>query len=569
MQVKEFAGIRSFHDGIAVSDYVNMIPLDNSCIDRYGEKLTSARIGIMPGERIIQSFVDSKRNVYIATNKRVRRFAWNGLRWNIEPLRSAWSTGADAGFIDADIRDIREVTFCESATIPSQVFVCDGKYVYYWNTEDLLPSAVISQLTETEYQLRVRHYVMNLLPIGEFTDYHRTNAYNIEWADSTPGSESGYGYGWWPPMYNGTWDPLRTNYVGNLVDIATITWYENRLVCTQRNKNTVRLSVIRPDRWIIPSWVDSLGKYVPYQIYREDNSYAFMPHAYVSTASSAVLQDVVAFAGQLYFLNDTSIEIWTNTFTEDAPIQHNTMSTLHYGGRSPCIVADTMYLICKDAYHNDFIGAISQGGAIQNISNDEVDRRLMGKAAIIRPLTVRDSSLIVVYNYDENGRPDFSTGLSITKTGKWWTYENRYVANHDFAVWSVLCSSGRQYDISVYGELIEQNPDSRLHIDGTPILRYIRGLFTQLPGRVIVREVEVVCDTGVSYDLQRGRMYLRMSLDRGMTFGQYLYRSLGSPGKNDRRIIWRNCGSGNSFLIEFGTCDNVRFQLYEIDFNLQ
>ena len=87
MQVKEFAGIRSFHDGIAVSDYVNMIPLDNSCIDRYGEKLTSARIDITPGERVIQSFADSKRNVYVATNKRVCRFAWNGLDWNSAPVK--------------------------------------------------------------------------------------------------------------------------------------------------------------------------------------------------------------------------------------------------------------------------------------------------------------------------------------------------------------------------------------------------------------------------------------------------------------------------------------------------
>lgn len=569
MQVKEFAGIRSFHDGIAVSDYVNMIPLENSCIDRYGEKQTPARINIQPGERVVQTFVDSKKNVYVATNRRVCRFTHNGVDWRRWPLHTAWSASYDAEFIDYNSRDIREVSFCESSTVPSQVFVCDGKYVYYWNTENLLPETVISSFTEQEYKSRTTRFVMNLLPIGDFTSYRRSSEYNIEWADSTPGSESGYGYGWWPKLYDGTWTPMTENYVGGLYDISSITWYENRLVCAQKSKNTVHLSVIRPDRWIIPSWVDSLAKYIPYQIYREDDSYVFTPHAYISTASSAVLQDVVAFAGQLYFLNDTSIEIWTNTFTEDAPIQHNTMSTLHYGGRSPCIVADTLYLICKDSYHNDFIAAIGQGGSIQKISNDEVERRIAGHGLIIRPLAVRDNSLIVIYNSNDRGLPDLKTGLSVTKTGKWWTYENRYINDHDFAVWSIMCMDGRQFDVSIYGELIEQDPNSRLHIDGTPILRYIRGLFTQLPGRVIVREVEVVCDTGVSYDLQRGRMYLRMSFDRGLSFGQYLYRSLGSPGKNDRQMIWRNCGSGNSFLVEFGTSDNVRFQLYEIDFNLQ
>jgi hypothetical protein len=54
-----------------------------------------------------------------------------------------------------------------------------------------------------------------------------------------------------------------------------------------------------------------------------------------------------------------------------------------------------------------------------------------------------------------------------------------------------------------------------------------------------------------------------------LSFGPYLYRSLGQPGKNDRQIVWRNCGSGNSFLLEFGTSDNVRFQLYEIGLEIQ
>ena len=33
----KFEGITTFHDGLAVSDYVNMIPLGETCIDRIGE----------------------------------------------------------------------------------------------------------------------------------------------------------------------------------------------------------------------------------------------------------------------------------------------------------------------------------------------------------------------------------------------------------------------------------------------------------------------------------------------------------------------------------------------------
>jgi hypothetical protein len=229
-----------------------------------------------------------------------------------------------------------------------------------------------------------------------------------------------------------------------------------------------------------------------------------------------------------------------------------------------------MFLIAKDTYHNDFIAAIKKGGQVQRISNDEIEKRLMGKAAIIRPLSVRDNSFVVVYNTDPYEQVDLRQGLSVTKENKWWTYDNRYLKDHTFSVWAILTIDGRQIDVGNHGELIEQTPDSRLHCDGSTIYRAVRGCFTQLPGRVIVREVEVVCDTGVYYDLERrGNMYLRLSFDRGLSFGKYMYRSLGEPGKNDRRIVWRNCGSGNSFLMEFGTSDNVRFQLYEIDFELQ
>lgn len=580
MKINEFAGIRSFHDGMSVSDYINMIPLDNSCIDRYGEKVL---YDSNDNERVVQTFVDSRKNVYIATNKRVRAFRYNEIqhKWiRIVSLVPAWNTSASAfSYIDSDSREVTEVTFCESTTKPSQVFMCDGQYVYYWNTEDLVSDEAVEQIRgaypNLGYELRVMAFFVNLIPLGDFTDFASEAGSHPTSSDSY----TGYMYGWWPNLYDSTWAPKARNYVGDLWSIASIAWYENRLVLTDRAHNTVRLSVIRPDRWIIPTFNEEWQTWAPYQIWwyadaaaaeGNDRSYCFVPHAYISTASSAMLREAVAFAGQLYFLNDTSIEVWTNTYNEDAPIQQNTMSTIHFGGRSPCIVADTMFIIAKDTYHNDFIATIGQNGQMKRVSNDEIERRLAGQASIIRPLSVRDNSFVVVYNGDPYNSVDLRQGLSVTRDGKWWTYDNRYLRDHTFAVWSIMTMEGRQIDVGNHGELVEQVPDSRLHCDGSTIYRAIRGCFTQLPGRVIVREVEVVCDTGVYYNLERrGNLYLRLSFDRGLSFGKYMFRSLGEPGKNDRRIVWRNCGSGNSFLMEFGTSDNVRFQLYEIDFELQ
>lgn len=581
MKIDQFAGIRSFHDGMSVSDYINMIPLENSCIDRLGE---STLIGSTNDLRVIQTFVDSKRNVYIATDKNVKCYRYNPVTktWGrVNGFTAAWGSDPNRGFeyIDNNSRQITSVSFCESTTKPSQVFMCDGEYVYYWNTEQLVSDSQLADIQAKwpnfDYYKRVEAFTVNILPVGDFTDFND----EAPTRQLTTDSDTGYRGGWWPTIYDGTWAPKAANYTGRLWCISSITWYENRLVLTDKSANTVRLSVIRPDRWIIPTFNEQYQEWLPYQIWwyntyqdaqNHKKSYCFIPHAYISTASSALLQDTVAFAGQLYFLNDTSIEVWTNTYNEDAPIQQNTMSTIHFGGRSPCIVADTMFLIAKDTYHNDFIAAIKQGGQIQRISNDEIERRLMGKASIIRPLSVRDNSFVVIYNSDPYDQVDLRQGLSVTKENKWWTYDNRYLKDHTFGAWAIMTIDGKQLDVGNHGELIEQVPESRLHCDGSAIYRAVRGCFTQLPGRVIVREVEVVCDTGVYYNVERrGNMYLRLSFDRGLSFGKYMYRTLGEPGRNDRRIVWRNCGSGNSFLMEFGTSDNVRFQLYEIDFELQ
>lgn len=566
MTIKEFAGIRSFHDGLSVSEYTNMIPMDNSCIDRVGEKLIAAAVS--NNEQVLQTFIDSQKNIYIATTSSVRCYKYKGNgTWEEQLLVAAWAPRFV--YIEGQASNI---TFCESTTKPSQVFMCDGKYVYYWNTVQLVPAYVITnirtQFPSCDYDKRVEAFTVNLLPLGDFEGFNHNNPNNLY--ETRMDSDTGFRYGWWPQLYDGSWAPLAMNYTGKLWSVSTITWYCNRLVAVTKETNTVRLSVIRPDRWIIPTKGDN-NEWLPIQIFQDDEQgiarYNFIPHAYISTASSALLQDAVAFAGQLYFLNDTSIEIWTNTFNEDAPIQQNTLSTIHFGGRSPCIVADQMYLICKDNWHNDFIAAVNQSGQIQRISNDEIEKRIAGKAAIIRPLSVRDNSFVVIYNGDDYYAADLRKGLSVTRTNKWWTYDNRYLKDHTFAVWSIATIDGLQFDVGNHGELIRQDPTTRLHVDGSTVLRFIRGCFTQLPVRGIVREVELVCDTGISFTPERGKLYIRVSFDRGLSFGPYLYRSMGKPGKNDRQIIWRNCGSGNSFLVEFGTSDNLRFQLYEI--NLQ
>lgn len=546
MQINEFSGIASFHDGQTVSDYCNMMPIEKSVVDRLGCDVLFKNNS---GERVVSTFVDSLNNIYVATELRVRRFSLrNGKIVELELKNNT--------FVNNKTDNI---TFCESSTKPSQVYMCDGRYVYYWNTTELA-SAHIQSVPE-EYRERCESYRLFMLPIADFEiNPSLMDDKTLEYG------ETGIRYGFFPNVYN-----FETKTFNNVsytkykpYNISSITWFDNRLVCTQSDKNTVWITQVDPSRWLVPVFHEQLNACLPYNVYQRlaDGSvvYTLIPNYYSSTASNASLVDVVAFSGQLYFLNNNTIEVWSATGNNENPIQHNTMNTLYYGGRSPCIISDVMYLICKDQIGNDFIAAVQSNGQIQQVSNNEIDKLLMPRAYKIKPLSSRDISLCVVYT-----NSDMTEGFVVTKDKKWWRYHNSDSINNEFTVWTICSLDGKILDVTNNASICEQVNTNRNHADGRPILRCVRGFFTQTVMRTILRSVEVICDTGVKFKSeQSGSCYLRVSFDRGLSFGPYLYRRFGLNGTNDKTIIWRNCGSGNSTLLEFGTSDNVRFQIYAI-----
>lgn len=542
MLISEFKGIQQYHDGRPVSDYCNMIPLGNSVIDRHGEEVIRSWTGETIKPIAIETFVDSLGNIYIASQAWVRVIKPDGSYNTLLSGSDGYSPSVD---------DERFVTFTESSTKPSQVYVCDGAHVWYWNTQ---AADITDDKVDHNYTNRYRAFAAFRIQFLIDTPDDWSQIPNPNATDGTVKEYIG-----WPKTYTGD---------EHIID--SIAWFDNRLVLVEKNRNTVWLSAVDPSRWFTPTY-ESDGKLYPMAIYQPRDSEkppvginSLFPNYYASTASSANIQEVIAFAGQLYFLNDTSIEVWSATGNDQNPIQHNSQNTLYYGGRSPVIVDDTLYILCKGAIHNDFVAAIKQNGQIAHISNDEIDKMLMPRAFRIRPLAVRDQSMMVVYT-DKH----YTNGYAFTKTGAWWRYWND---NNEGIAWSVVNKAGEQIGVTKFCTLARAVESNRNYVNGKPILRQIRGGWSQYTGRKILREVEIVCDTGIYLDTDMdkipGNVFLRVSFDRGNNFGSYVYRKLGSSSKNDKVLLWRNCGSGNSLLMEFGTSDNIRFQIYGLRFEL-
>lgn len=548
MLISEFKGIQQYHDGRPVSDYCNMIPLGNSVIDRHGEIVLKQ---VTSDKEAIETFIDSLGNIYVARRDAIKKYT---ISENNTITEDTILSKLTDGYNPAPEFE-RFVTFTESSTKPSQIYVCDGNNVWYWNTKD---ADIDASKIDPAYTARYTKYKAFRLPLFDGVP----NAWQGPAIDTTTSS---------PVRYIGWCDTADNRFDGmTALHINSITWFDNRLVLIQKDKNTVWLSQVDPSRWLSPSYSDGQYMYPEWPWQPQDSVSidiginTFFPNYYASTASSANIQDAIAFAGQLYFLNDTSIEVWSATGNDQNPIQHNSQNTLYYGGRSPVVVDDTLYLLCKGAIHNDFIAAIGQNGQINRVSNDEIDKMLMPRAFRIRPLAVRDQSMIIVYT-DRH----YTNGYAITKTGLWWRYWNDI---NEGIAWSVVNRHGRQIGVSKYGSLLQATEANRKYANGKPMPRQIRGGWSQYTGRKILREVEIVCDTGIYLDTDTdkipGNVFLRVSFDRGNNFGSYVYRKLGSSSKNDKVLLWRNCGSGNSLLMEFGTSDNIRFQIYGLRFEL-
>lgn len=519
MVLTQFQGIKQYHDGNIVSDYLNMIPLGSSAIDRLGEELLEAGHGEPRG-----SFVDSLGNIYIVVGKVVYRYTYNGENITahgrlpgrvgiaVEPM---WELLSGTG----------QVTFCESSTKPSQVYLCDSRHVYYWNT--------ITETSDNEWN---NAFVIRMLAVP--------GVKLITW----PTSEHGYDM---YAVYMDVGSYAQMVNISEAIVVSFVTWFDNKLVLTQRDKNTVWLSATDPGQF--SRFPNTKSVWDP-----ETYSNKLWHSWYSSTNSADRLNQAIGFGGMLYMLNNATIEVWSRTGNEDAPLQPNTMSTIYHGGRDPLIVSNAMFLICKDQFGGEFIGAL-EGATLARISTAEIEKRFTGKILELVATTVREDTFIVART--DNKTMDMNYCYS--RSGFWWCWSNPKTS--EFATRSLVGNLA----ISNRGSILRFKNSSRTLCDGTPIMRYIRDNFVHFEGRKICRSVELVMDTGVSFlsddpEPRENMLYCRASFDRGYSFGPVRYRRLGRGGDNAHNVTWRNLGSGGSLLLEFGLSANYQFQLYQI-----
>ena len=528
-----FDGIVEYHDGLAVSDYVNMLPLGDTCVDRVGDKLVMNGGDFGAKTEVRGTFIDSNNMIYIAYGSAIYMAQYHQntdtvddfepMMWYVGGVKTVFNMWNHSG----------KVTFCESSIKPSIVYCCDGEYIYLWNTTENSTTRV-----DREPHIVNMMYMPEMVtgengsPINS-SELDGNGEFNIQ--DSLagiPGSVS------------------LSNWENRNVSIDSICWFDNKLAGCDTAKNTVWLT--RTD----PGWYfRKLGQNPLEPVDRIDLWYNW----YSSTNNADRLIDVASYAGQLYFFNSHSIEVWGRTGNEDSPIQPNTTQVVHFGGRNPLIYEGVLYFIASDSMNDEFIAAFSP--QFQKLSNKEIERRL-GRPADLQIITQRHENYLFVRNEDCSG--------FLFKDARWSSWDNPVNAPY-----RIRNSIVRDYAVTDSGRLTKFDEKIRT-TGGVRYNRYIRDGFAQFPKRVIFRRFYVVMDTGKTdrdlYDSEEMRnmeIYAAVSTNRGMSFSQRRYRKLGMAGHNDKVIEWRNLGSGNSFLIEFGTSSLHKLQIYGMGVDTQ
>lgn len=673
-EISQFNGIQTYHEGMAVSDWVNVFPLKTVALDRLGEVLVDSNSGHVRGH-----FKDSHGNIYLVINDVVCIYnGWDSVNKVIGTKACLMARNGEV-FHTLDKTD--KVTFCESSTKPSQVYMCDGMYVYWWNTEPsnneemdklapwTLPFVVnmfympgmkpkyvrqvynvddidpnIKLMSEKDIPIPYEGFAplvfeKRMIPDGEGKfrmesdeefaarkeearkiGEERRNAYYAEWNKVIEENNAKYNRlkqhqiedSWemiqaeldpydykvhpekYTPEVNAVWSRIGWDFE-DMVEINQIAWFNNKLVGVQTDKNTVWMTATDPGMFYryssskklyipMPDGSETVVQEYPVlatsqQPYWSNDSDTTVETNGVtandrvwtywvsSTNGSDKLREVVSFAGNLYFLNTASIEVWTATGIEDNPIASSTQSIIHFGGKAGLVVDNELYLVCNNQVGAQFISKIHAGGGIERISTAEIEQRLPHDIEELCLIRQRNHTFVAVQTSTIEGFYKHDV-YAVTSYGTWFRWLNPEQA--EFAVASIIDDLA----VTRFGSLVRFDDESRSLLGNYPIARRIRDWFVNFTQRRILREVSLVLDTGkkvlnpkykhnLDPSIQEG-IYCAVSFDRGAHFSPRRFRRWGQYGTNDRVIVWRNLGSGNSICIEVGSSAMYKLQLYSV-----
>lgn len=288
-------------------------------------------------------------------------------------------------------------------------------------------------------------------------------------------------------------------------------------------------------------------------------------------SSPSDLKNIAVIGDELWMFGRSTTEVFAPTGNADLPFQRIPGRVFPAGcyeyGRDAVVKTDYgIVWVGKDNI------VYRTGSSPIPISDPTVEQKLaaaaLNKAEIYGWHYVAEGRSVVVLNIDDGD--DAITYAYDIKTGKWTQY-----ASYSYPMWNVW-SSARYLDGSYYvgdalaGKVWRVDPTSTL--DGQdPVICEFTGLLernTPLRCNSVILDCSVAI-SGPTYPTDDATIQMRLSGDRGKTFGSWMTTRLGRIGEFSRQVYWTRLGlmSSPGRVFNFRTAPPGRFTVRRARYN--
>lgn len=265
-----------------------------------------------------------------------------------------------------------------------------------------------------------------------------------------------------------------------------------------------------------------------------------------------LLVRVYAAQNELWLFGQETTEIWPLSGGADSPFSYN--AAMQRGcGAALSVVAEDNSLFWLG---NDWIIYRADGFRPMAVSNPSVQEAINAVPEVSRALCEAFSYTDGFNKFVNFTFPGYLT-LQYNVATQFWNIANTFGQDD----WDVLASQYSQCD---------------RYLTSTGIARLARGINTDNGGifrrggtspqlaagnaRVTLRTFLLDVEVGRAVVGLEPQVMMRKA-QNGVSFGNERWRSLGTTGQYDRRVIWRGCGVGRRMTVEVWFTDDAEFSI--------
>jgi hypothetical protein len=277
---------------------------------------------------------------------------------------------------------------------------------------------------------------------------------------------------------------------------------------------------------------------------------------------------VISDHRELWLFGANSVEIWTNTGSQDFPFQRSGNSFIEHGCASASTIAkadNTVFWLGSDDRGSGIVWR-ANGYTPQRISTHAVETAMSG-------YVLSDAT---AFTYQQEGHIFYV--LTFPTSNKTWVYDAATQLWHERAWieplsgvlkrWRANCSVffNGEHIVGDFENGNYYSLDSNTYTDNSePILRRRRtATLENLQTRQFYTTLQVDMETGVGTATGQGadpKLMLRYSNDGGHTWSNEKLATVGKTGEYGARAKFDRLGAGRNRLWEISMTDPVKFSV--------